>query len=165
LTQFQKAGCGFATHVGGQGMFTLELAMEAELRFATIEFHTSPWDAHVSRALLESEGIPAYLGNEHVVWANWPMSRMLGEVRLLVRQEHSESAKETLALRDSGDLEAALMAQFPTEAAFCTQCGSNQFSNRRSWSSVALAVVLLLTCKIIYPPLKQRECANCGSPE
>jgi hypothetical protein len=139
--------------------------MEAELKFVTLEFHTSPWDAHVSRALLESEGIPAYLGNEHVVWANWPMSRMLGEVRLLVRQEHCDLAKETLALRDSGKLETALMEQYPPDGLLCAGCGSNKFVFRKSWLSVVLAVVLLFTCRIIFPPLKQRECTNCGSPE
>jgi hypothetical protein len=136
--------------------------MQNELRFSAVEHHISPWDAHVSRALLESEGIPAFLANEHHVSVNWPMSLMLGGVRVVVRVADEEAARTVLGLRDSGALEAALVAEQPPVLLACGHCGSTQFRNKRDWTSVALALVLLLTMRLIFPPLKQRECASCG---
>jgi hypothetical protein len=136
--------------------------MHHELRFTVIERHISPWDAHVSRALLESEGIPAFLATEHHVSVNWPMSLMLGEVRVLVRAEDEKVARIAFALRDSGALEAALLAEQPAVPLACGHCGAIQFRDQRNWASVILAVVLWLTTRIIYPPSKRRRCMSCG---
>lgn len=142
---------------------TLELNMSAALTFTVVEVHTSPWEAHVSRALLESEGIPAVLASEHHVWANWPMSLMLGGVRLLVPSQHFESARSVLAMRDSGELQAALAEEFPSSLSACSGCGSATLVERRNWSSVALSVALLFLCKAIFPPAKDRRCTCCGA--
>jgi hypothetical protein len=139
--------------------------MEQELRFGVVEIHDSPWAAHVSRALLESEGIPAFLASEHHIWAQWPMSLVLGGVRLLVPLEHCESAKGVLALRDSGELEAALIEQVaPGVLLACAQCGSAAFRERRDWLPIALSSMLLFACAVIFPPSKVRQCVSCGGP-
>jgi hypothetical protein len=143
---------------------TLELAMTDELRFEVLEIHMSPWDAHVSRALLESEGIPAFLGNEHVIWINWPMSLMLGSVRLLVPAAVAESARNVLAMRDRGDLHAALVAQQEQITEVCHRCGSAEFTTSRDWVSISLATLLLFFCKAIFPPAKARRCKACKEP-
>jgi hypothetical protein len=119
----------------------------------------------VTRALLESEGIPAYLTNEHLIGVSWPMSQTFGGVRLVVRSEHAEMAKEMLALRDSGKLQAALLEQFPTDLRACSKCGAAEFSERRDWTSVILAVVLLLACRVTFPPIKICACKSCGAIE
>lgn len=137
--------------------------MSGEIRFAVVELHTSPWDAHVTRALLESEGVPAFLANEHHVGANWPMSLMLGQVRLLVRAEHLARTSDILGMRDRGELQAALEEQWPHIPPSCEHCGSTRFLSGRNWMSVALSVLLLITCNVIYPPAKQTTCASCGS--
>jgi hypothetical protein len=138
--------------------------MADELRFEVLEIHMSPWDAHVSRALLESEGIPAFLGNEQVIWINWPMSLMLGGVRLLVPVEVAESARNVLAMRDRGDLQAALVAQEEPSAEVCPRCGSTEFTTSRDWVAISLATLLLFFCKAIFPPAKARKCKACGEP-
>jgi hypothetical protein len=139
--------------------------VETELRFDAVEIHTSPWEAHVSRALLESEGIPAYLANEHLVWANWPMSHMLGGVRLLVRHEHVQLARQTLALRDTGVLQSALLEEYPPNSRACSQCGSGEFAERRNWASILTAFMLLFICRAIFPPVKDHVCKSCGAVE
>ena len=139
--------------------------MDAEYRFAVVEWHVSPWDAQVSRALLESEGIPAFLENEHHVTANWPMSRMLGGVRLIVPAECLDAARATFALRDKGDLESALARQYPPDDLTCGTCGSTTILERRDWVAVVLAVILLLKTTIIFPPRKLRRCAACGQTQ
>lgn len=139
--------------------------MEISPPFAVIEVHTSPWEAHVSRALLESEGIPAFLASEHHVGANWSMSLMLGGVRLLVRSEHTASAQSVLAMRDRGELQAALVDEFPASVWTCAHCGSTEFEERRSLSSTALSLallLLLLLCMAVGPPAKDKTCISCG---
>jgi hypothetical protein len=45
--------------------------------FVTVATFLSPWEAHIVRGLLETEGIPSTLGSEHHVGANWPLSQAL----------------------------------------------------------------------------------------
>jgi hypothetical protein len=130
--------------------------------FAVVEIHTNPWDAHVGRALLESEGVSAYLGSEHIVTAWWPMSMVFGGVRLLVRGEHFEEAKAILAMRDRGELEAALVEEFPPAILRCGRCGSEQLVLRRNRLAVCIAFMLLVVCRAIFPPAKELLCKSCG---
>ena len=138
--------------------------MATELRFAVVEIHTSPWEAHVSRGLLESEGIPAFLACEHQIWINWPMSLMFGGVRLLVPTEYVASARNVLATRDKGELEAALVEQQGQSFETCLHCGSTEFTESRDWLAISLALLLLLFCKAPYPPAKNRKCKSCREP-
>jgi hypothetical protein len=137
--------------------------VDQALAFSVVEVHTSPWEAHVGRALLESEGIPAYLGGEHVVTAWWPMSMVFGGVRLLVRREHVTEARAVLALRDRGELEAALVGEFPPEVMRCNRCGSEQIGERRSWLAMSLSFMLLFICQASFPPAKDLRCKKCGA--
>lgn len=133
-------------------------------RFSVVETHTTPWEAHVGRALLESEGIPAFLGSEHIVGAWWPMSMVFGGVRLLVRHEDLAQARSVLALRDQGELEAALAQEFPPDMLRCDRCGSEQFSERRSWLAISLAFMLLFISRATFRPAKDLLCDSCGEP-
>lgn len=136
--------------------------MADELHFAVIEIHTSPWEAHVSRGLLESEGIPAFLSSEHQIWINWPMSLTLGGVRLLVSVESAASARDVLAMRDRGELQAALVEQHGQSLERCSRCGATDLIEHRDWLAISLSVVLLLFCKASFPPAKSRKCKSCG---
>ena len=138
--------------------------MADEAPFTVIEIHMSPWEAHVSRGLLESEGIPAFLASEHQIWINWPMSLTLGGVRLLVPTEGVASAKNVLAMRDRGELEAALVEQHGQSLEICSRCGSTEFTEGRDWVAITLSAVLLLFCKAMYPPAKVRKCKSCREP-
>lgn len=138
--------------------------MSAEIKFALLEVHMSPWEAHVSRALLESEGIPATLASEHHIGAIWPMSLMLGGVRVLVPVGSLDSAREVLALRDMGVMQQALLEQWPSEVPVCSKCGASTFAETKDWASVTLSFMLLFMCKAAFPPLKVRRCASCGQP-
>lgn len=136
--------------------------MDQVIAFTVVEVHLSPWEAHVARALLESEGIRAYLGSEHVVAAWWPMSLGFGGVRLLVRREHADQAHAVLNLRDRGELEAALIEAYPPEVVQCSHCGSGQFVECRSWPAISLAFMLLFVGRAIFPPAKDFRCQSCG---
>jgi len=139
--------------------------MNAEYSFAVAEWHVSPWDALVSRALLESEGIPAFLENEHHVTANWPMSRMLGGMRLMVPAVCLGAARATFALRDSGALQDALAKEYPADDIVCRKCGCTDVPEKRDWLVIFLAIILLLKMAIIFPPSKLRRCVACDQAQ
>ena len=136
--------------------------MESDLRFVTVEIHTSPWEAHVSRGLVESEGIPAFLASEHHVWASWPMSLALGGVRLKVPAEQAAQALAVLARRNSGEFEAALLEQMPIARSACRECGSTTLREVRPWSAILLSLCFLFVGSAIFPPLKEKKCVACG---
>ncbi len=137
--------------------------MSEQNRFAVVEIHTSPWEAHVSRALLESEGIPALLANEHHIWASWRMSFALGGVRVLVPANCVEAAVNVFKIRDSGELQAALLAQQPFGQPICLQCGASELITTRNWLSVTVAALSFFVWLIIFPPTKETRCSVCGS--
>lgn len=136
--------------------------MKPDLRFATVEIHTSPWEAHVSRGLVESEGIPAFLTNEHHIWVNWPMSLALGGVRLKVPEEQAAQALAVLARRNSGEFEAALLEQIPFESSACCECGSTTLREVRPWSAILLSLTFLFVGSAIFPPPKEKKYVACG---
>jgi hypothetical protein len=128
----------------------------ADSGFSLVEIHISPWDAHVCRALLESEGIRAHLATEHHVWAHWSMSLTLGGVRVLVPTSDLLAAKAVLSLRDSGDLQAALIKELAHNDDAANLDLGNDVCVRNDWISICLALVMFLACSVIYPPRKTR---------
>jgi len=139
--------------------------VEPDLRFATVEIHTSPWEAHVSRGLVESEGIPAFLASEHHVWASWPMSLALGGVRLKVPAEQLAQALAVLARRNSGEFEAALLEQMPFKNLACQECGSTTLREVRPWSAILLSLCFLFVGSAIFPPPKEKKCVSRAGAE
>jgi len=136
--------------------------MSKRTPFSIVETHTSPWEAHISRALLESEGIPVFLANEHHIWANWPYSLALGGVRVLVPVGYVDAAVNVFKIRDSGKLQTALLAQCPFGQPTCLQCGSTKLIQRLSLLSIAVAICLW-GIGLPYPPAKGAKCTACGS--
>jgi len=136
--------------------------MSKRTPFSIVETHTNPWEAHISRALLESEGIPAFLANEHHIWANWPLSLALGGVHVLVPSDCVDAAIDVFKIRDAGKLQAALQTQHPFGQPICLQCGSTKLIPELSWLSIAVAAYLWWI-GLGSPPTKRVKCAACGS--
>ncbi|MGG4603753.1 DUF2007 domain-containing protein [Paenalcaligenes sp. Me131] len=63
----------------------------------TISRYSFPHEAYVARALLESEGIPVFLADEHTITMQWLYSNALGGVRLQVPETFAARAVELLA--------------------------------------------------------------------
>jgi hypothetical protein len=55
-------------------------------------------EALLSKSLLESAGIEAFLADENLIRIDWFYSNLLGGIKLLVRAEDAETAKKILAL-------------------------------------------------------------------
>ena len=120
--------------------------------FVTVETFTGPVEAHISKGLLESEGIPASLASEHHVWASWHFSQALGGVRLQVPTEYAARAREVLARQRRGEYQEALEAEQGLEPSRCRSCGSIDLRFTRSPWSVLLLILTLGISGLIFPP-------------
>ncbi|OVZ59395.1 hypothetical protein CDO44_12345 [Pigmentiphaga sp. NML080357] len=130
--------------------------------FVTLEVHTNPWDAHITRGLLESEGIPVLLQNEHQVWANWPFSLALGGVQVQVPANALTRATAILNRRNSGEYQQEVF-DIPATGMRCASCGGTRFTRDVNWGQVVLALVTLYWSSVIFPPRKgPMKCADCG---
>lgn len=118
----------------------------------TVETFTDPVEAHISRGLLESEGIPASLGSEHHVWASWHFSQALGGVRLQVPAEYAARARDVLERRRRGEYQLALEQEQELEPTRCSNCGSADLRFTRSPASLLLLFVTLGISGLIFPP-------------
>jgi hypothetical protein len=129
----------------------------------TVERFTNPVEAHISRGLLESEGVPATLGSEHHVWASWPISQALGGVRLQVPTEYVARARDVLARWRRGEYQEALEQEQSLEPERCPACGSTDLRFTRSSSSTILLLLTLGLSGLIFPPrIDGTKCNACG---
>lgn len=69
----------------------------------TVGHYSLPYEAHLGRARLESEGIDAMVVDEHTINMQWMLSDALGGVRLQVNEEDESRARAILA-EDRSDL-------------------------------------------------------------
>jgi Putative prokaryotic signal transducing protein len=58
-------------------------------------------EAEVARGMLESEGIGALLGNQHLVSMFWHYSQATGGIRLMVASEDADRARQLLGVHES----------------------------------------------------------------
>lgn len=65
--------------------------------------YSLPYEAHLGRARLESEGITAVVADEHTISMQWMLSDALGGVRLRVQEADLARAEEILS-EDRSDL-------------------------------------------------------------
>ncbi len=68
-------------------------------RLVTVETFSSPWQAQLARACLESEGIHAIVADEHFYRLYGALSGTMGGVKLQVRPEEAQRAAELLRTR------------------------------------------------------------------
>jgi hypothetical protein len=71
----------------------------------TIARYSFPYEAQIARAKLDSEGIPAYIADEHTINMQWFYSDALGGVKLQVPETYAQQALELLSEDLSGDVE------------------------------------------------------------
>lgn len=138
--------------------------MDAAASLHVVEAFVSPWDAHICRGLLESEGIPADLLNQHHISVQWPMALALGGVRVCVDPDSAERAKAVLAARDAGEYEAALCEEHGLAPLTCGVCGSNRAVYRRDWAESALLLAVMFIFGVSAPPrIASVRCRDCGA--
>ena len=65
-------------------------------KLTIIASFSHPFEAHLAKGKLESEGIEAYIADENIVGINWLYSNLVGGVKLKVREDDRERALKSL---------------------------------------------------------------------
>lgn len=123
----------------------------------TIASFSFPYEAQIARAKLESEGIPAFLADEHTINAQWLYSNALGGVRLQVPDEFVDRANEVLGYDSESDLIESQGADEP----ICTNCGGSNtefYQVGKRWAFL----VFLGADFPLFPVRHTRKCLDCG---
>ncbi len=134
------------------------------MSLAIVAHYTSPWNAHIDRALLDSEGLDAYLLNEHIVGANWLQSLAFGNVKLAVPESQRATAGAILNDLKSGALEATLGAKFGLSRSACPYCNSTDLRPFPSAPDRAVQVLNFALFGFYHPlPWGRFRCRACGN--
>ncbi|MDD2540625.1 MAG: DUF2007 domain-containing protein [Desulfuromonadaceae bacterium] len=120
----------------------------------TIGRYSTPYEAHMVKSRLESEGIPAFIADEYTIGINWLYSNALGGVKVRVPAPLASEALQILA----PEIEPS--ATYNVEAEACPECGSKNtedFLDKRNsfltWMLFGLPLLL---------PREKRRCKECG---
>jgi hypothetical protein len=123
-----------------------------------------PVEAQIVRARLESEGIPAFVADELLVTANWPISTALGGVRVQVPSEYLDEAKAIIAAYFAGELSADVDAETGSEPPKCPACQSKSLSSSVPIGQKALAIGMFAMAGATFPTRRSAfRCNECGN--
>ncbi|GAA0694545.1 DUF2007 domain-containing protein [Marinobacterium maritimum] len=124
----------------------------------TIARYTYPYEAQIARALLDSEGIEAFVADEQTINMQWLYSDALGGVRLQVAAEDAELALRIL----QEDRETPLLEQEGEERTPCPVCGSCN----TEYHQIGRRWAFLVFLAIDFPLFRVRDgvrCRACGA--
>ena len=133
--------------------------------WTTVHREISPWDAHIVAGMLQAEGLTPFLHSVQHAGANWPMSLMLGMVRVQVPLAEADAARAVLQAWREGEYDAALSAEqaLPGDV-HCPRCQQYRWRVQRSGWARALDVACgcCFAGSIFVPEPTGRRCGGCG---
>ena len=126
--------------------------------------------ARVAQAVLEAEGIPSAISDEHLAGLDWRMSGALGGVKLRVAAEHAEAAVALLV--EGNEVDAAELDRLAggdgaiTDDDVCSSCGSLSIGPAplsRTYRAMAMMPLLLFLLWPFFAASRRRlRCSACG---
>jgi len=120
----------------------------------TVATFSTPEEAHLLRAQLESAGIPAYLHSEYAVQNQWLHSNLIGGVRVQISELDLDIAREFMASEMIDPPPAA-------ETVPCPACGSGRTGPDPMPRHAG--IFTLLVFHVPWPFLRRRwRCGDCG---
>jgi hypothetical protein len=128
----------------------------------TVDRYVSPWDAHIVRGRLETEGLMAWVLNEHYIGVDWPSALALGLVRIVVPRLQEAQAREVMDALREGVFEAHLAAMLDEPGDSCPRCGSFRSEVFRDWLGRAVVAAAAFVLHVIFPPPCEVRCRDCG---
>jgi predicted RNA-binding Zn-ribbon protein involved in translation (DUF1610 family) len=130
----------------------------------TLTSFRDPWEAHLLRARLLAEHIPATVAHDQHIWMNWPLSVALGGAKVQVPGEELEHAREVLERCASGQYKAELAEIFgDLEDTVCPNCGSDDFRRRPSLPEIVFGIGCLAFGIAVKLDASKCKCRNCGA--
>jgi hypothetical protein len=127
------------------------------MNLTTLSVFDSPVRAHLAKVRLESEGIAAYLFDEHMIGLNPLLTVSLGGIKLKVNEEDLAGARKLLRTR---------ALELVESEADCPLCDSTDvethISEVRSLTAIWSFVISL--CTFTYPLHRDQfnHCRSCG---
>jgi hypothetical protein len=122
--------------------------------FTTVAHYTDPIEAHLARGRLQSEGIHAHLGDEHLAMANWEWRLAVGGVKLRVADRDAERARIVLRAMDAGEY----MLEADTDDARALQAPDREsWSSRLAWLALMLFAIPLPWRRRVHADRVQRR--------
>lgn len=113
-------------------------------------FHSLP-EAEVARAMLEHNGISAFLPDRNVAGTAWYLTQAVGGIRLLVPEDEMDSARLLLGERDDELAEGGVDT--------CPECGSGDIFRPASLLA-GLAAFFLVGIPYLLRR-RERYCRQC----
>jgi hypothetical protein len=126
--------------------------------WVTIARRTTAPEAHIVRARLESEGIPALVADEHLVTANWFLSNAIGGVRIQVPQSYIEHANEILKELEAGEY---TLSDDDETSLRCPHCDSDKVVPHIRSSKISLLALFFFLLPLPFNS-KTYKCQACG---
>jgi len=111
----------------------------------------------MARAKLDSEGIPAFVADEHTINMQWLYSNAMGGVRLKVPSSVAERAIDILAT----DYSEALIQEQGVDLPKCPSCGSENIEPQIKGKKMAFIVFLFFNFPL-WPYKRTVKCLDCG---
>jgi hypothetical protein len=128
---------------------------------ATVARFLDPWEAHIVRARLEADGIPASVAHANHAIANWPMSIALGGTAVQVPASCLKQSRKILSDYQTGALEDELHAAIGTQREHCPRCGSTDFVRTMPWQSRVVAALVIVIFAPFPTSRTRRVCKHC----
>lgn len=115
-------------------------------------------DAMVAKSILDSAGIESFLADDNVVRLDWLYSNLVGGIKLLVRAENAEAARNLLNQNVPERFEVEGVGEY--EQPKCPVCrsvdvGFDELDKRIAYTGFLLALPIPITSK-------EWACHSCG---
>lgn len=138
--------------------------------FAIVRVTWFAHEAHLSRALLEAEGIDAWVLDAEQVGVQWHVAGAIGGIKVAVREEDAYRARAVLAEDYSSQLDDTEEASLPAASEErCPHCGSIAIRSIETAQSPTAASWVSMTAFFLLGLLVARRrrrvdtsCASCG---
>jgi hypothetical protein len=118
-----------------------------------------PVMAHMAKARLEAEGIPAFVRDAHTIGIQWLYSIALGGVRVEVEEHDEERALDLLRTDMSEELTEEHWSGHAHPDLRCPRCGSEEIVRSVPRLRTGLRSLLKL---IPGSPQRTSTCRSCG---
>ena len=118
-------------------------------------------DAHILKAKFESEGIPCYLFDEHIISVNPLYSQLVGGIKLKINEEDVIYAKNVLY-----EIQETPYTTEKGDAIHCPKCNSTHLeAGKMPTKGIFAQLIYLLSLLLFIFPFNWKKvyiCLDCG---
>lgn len=145
------------------------------MNLETVFTSGTPVECHIVKGRLEAEGIPCFVFDENIVWADPFKSVLVGGVKLKVPADRVENAQKIIKSVEDGEFRSEAREDEPEQEAvepnmeipekiLCPYCGSENVRRGYAIDNKWNPLYLILTVLMMAPfPLfrKNYHCFDC----